>query len=427
MAFIRDSCLIIEYFSMKILITLLLAIAPLAALAQEGGYQGIDLQAPIPGLTRVSNLGEYIAGIYRYSIAVAAILAGVMITIGGLKWLTAAGNAAAIGAAKKTIGGALIGLILVSSSYVILNTINPELVKLRVPAIRSIPRRDLTLTLLGAANCDPGSLGCTCRGNDPETPNACNAGLRCVSTRFIFATDESAVARDIRTGAVVGAGGALITTRSPHLAIIAGTTGVLVAGISSAGQTLYKCTDGRDTSPCDDDEDCQSRHCQEYYHVCYRPPVEMGGICNDDADCASPGECEDSSENIVEALGIQGTPEFCRGQGGAGDRCRANADCARPGTCLKPPDPSAFGRCRVTRAGQTEKNDPCVLTNGGGITPPACLNDNPYSCYYCPTAEEGRRVGGRFWTRLDADVIGNERRVGQCKIADEVRNQRCAD
>ncbi len=79
-----------------------------------------------------SNLPLYIRRIYSFSIGVIAIIAVLMIMIGGLRWIFAAGNTAAIGAARQQIGAAVAGLILALSSYVILNTINPSLTKLQM-------------------------------------------------------------------------------------------------------------------------------------------------------------------------------------------------------------------------------------------------------------------------------------------------------
>lgn len=380
-------------------------------------YEGINLQAPLPGLTAVTDLGQYFQGIYSYSIGLAAILAGIMITIGGLKWLTAAGNAASIGAAKKTIGGALLGMILVLSAYVILNTINPELVSLRLPAIRPVPRTELNMRLLGAANCTPGTLGCTCIDNDPDRPDACAQNLRCVATRFILASNEEAE----RFASIVGAGVGAVVARVPGALI--GSTGGAILAVSQSG-TLYKCTDGRDGSPCDDDEDCQSRQCQNYYHLCFRPPVEIGGMCNSNADCEAGTDCTGSGDLIVRAF--EGTPKFCKGEGAEGEPCRNNNECGRGLTCLRPPDPNAFGRCREQTT-LPEENSPCVLTADGGITPPACGEGNQFTCFYCPAAGEPGTSEGRFWTRLRQESPNAERRVGQCKGDPDMRFERCAN
>ncbi len=98
--------------------------------AQEGGFLNLPF------------LAEYISGLYKYLLAIVGVLAGIMLTIGGVQYLIAAGNKSAIDAALKRIKGALIGLVIALGSYVILFTINPELVRfkaLRIETIRGFP------------------------------------------------------------------------------------------------------------------------------------------------------------------------------------------------------------------------------------------------------------------------------------------------
>jgi len=75
-------------------------------------------------------MGQYIAAVYRYSVGIAAVLAVVMIMVGGFTWLVSGGSPDKIGRAKEFIVSALIGLALALFSYVILYTINPRLVNI---------------------------------------------------------------------------------------------------------------------------------------------------------------------------------------------------------------------------------------------------------------------------------------------------------
>ena len=84
-------------------------------------------------LTSESTLVDLVAYIYNFALAIGGILAFVMLVIGGVRWLASAGAPAAIGTAKKQITTALLGLVLLLASYLILNTLNPELVLLRTP------------------------------------------------------------------------------------------------------------------------------------------------------------------------------------------------------------------------------------------------------------------------------------------------------
>jgi hypothetical protein len=87
----------------------------------------------IAGKTKFIDLGDYLITIYKYAIGLVSIFAVLMIIAGGVQWLTSAGSPEAITSAKKRIFGAIIGLVITYLSYVILYTINPALVSLRLP------------------------------------------------------------------------------------------------------------------------------------------------------------------------------------------------------------------------------------------------------------------------------------------------------
>ncbi len=99
-----------------------------------------SVQIPIPGSgiftgqkITISNdtLGQYIAALYQFFVGALAIVAVVMIMIGGFQWLMAAGSSERVSHAKETILGAVVGLILALTSYLLLYTINPNLVQMK--------------------------------------------------------------------------------------------------------------------------------------------------------------------------------------------------------------------------------------------------------------------------------------------------------
>lgn len=109
--------------------------------AKDEGIK-FKLQTSIPGsefqrgtsITITSEtLPNYIVAIYNYGVGLVAVLAVAMIMFGGFKWIFAAGNAQQIETAKTTIGSAVAGLILVLSSVLLLQTINPKLINLEMP------------------------------------------------------------------------------------------------------------------------------------------------------------------------------------------------------------------------------------------------------------------------------------------------------
>ena len=76
-------------------------------------------------------IADFIKAFFVFFIGAIAIIAAVMIMWGGFLWLTAGGNPNQIGVARTRILNALLGLVLALSSYLILNTVNPTLVKLK--------------------------------------------------------------------------------------------------------------------------------------------------------------------------------------------------------------------------------------------------------------------------------------------------------
>ncbi|MCK5320901.1 hypothetical protein KAJ61_05965 [Candidatus Parcubacteria bacterium] len=86
-------------------------------------------------------IADYIQAIYKYAIGVVAILATVVMMIGGVVWITAGGNQTRVGEAKQYISGSLTGMVLVFCSYMILNTINPDLVKFKPVGIETVDEK----------------------------------------------------------------------------------------------------------------------------------------------------------------------------------------------------------------------------------------------------------------------------------------------
>lgn len=84
---------------------------------------------------KVGDLAGYLGIIYNFMISIVGVVAGVFILVGGFQYLTAGGDAARVSSAKNRIANALIGMVLALSSFVLLNTINPDLVNLKLPKL----------------------------------------------------------------------------------------------------------------------------------------------------------------------------------------------------------------------------------------------------------------------------------------------------
>ncbi len=98
----------------------------------------LALTITLGGLTQVHDPAQYISKLYEWGVSITGILAGIMIMIGGLLYLTAGGSAERVSNAKSYISNALIGLVLAMTSYLLLQTVNPALLGLKFPKVRLI-------------------------------------------------------------------------------------------------------------------------------------------------------------------------------------------------------------------------------------------------------------------------------------------------
>lgn len=107
-------------------------------------------------------IGEYIAAMYKYAIGIVGILSGIMIVVAGLIWLTAGGSAERVTTAKSYIEGALVGLVIALTSYVLLYAINPKLTEFESLKVKFIERIEF-YTQLNVTKADT-------RDPNPEEP-----------------------------------------------------------------------------------------------------------------------------------------------------------------------------------------------------------------------------------------------------------------
>jgi len=104
-------------------------------------------QVTIPGTSDFANqkeiivsdslIGDYISAFFNFAVPGTAILAVVMMMYGGVIWLTSGGSTERISQAKQYISGAISGMVLLLASYLILNTVSPDLVSLQFPTIKN--------------------------------------------------------------------------------------------------------------------------------------------------------------------------------------------------------------------------------------------------------------------------------------------------
>lgn len=107
---------------------LILVMIPFFASAQNSNINYVPL-SPIPGTLegeKVQSITRYLPQIFTLTVQIAAALAVIMITLGGIEYIGSE-SLGTKAAGKKKITNSIIGLLLIIGSWVILNTINPKL------------------------------------------------------------------------------------------------------------------------------------------------------------------------------------------------------------------------------------------------------------------------------------------------------------
>jgi hypothetical protein len=93
----------------------------------------VTINPNIPGTQTVSATqgpGAFVANFYSFALLIAGILALGAIVYGGIKYAASAGNPSAQSDGKEWVLSAIYGLLLLAGAYIILYTINPNLVNL---------------------------------------------------------------------------------------------------------------------------------------------------------------------------------------------------------------------------------------------------------------------------------------------------------
>ena len=119
------------FFVLLSLVLIACIAAPLISQAKA-----LEIKYPkIPGIAKVPNsrstVPEYLAYLYYFSIDIVGVIAFVILVIGGIQYLTAAGSVTKTKAATKTMIGGGTGILIILGAFLALRTINPQLVGLK--------------------------------------------------------------------------------------------------------------------------------------------------------------------------------------------------------------------------------------------------------------------------------------------------------
>jgi len=122
-----------------------------------------------------STICDYLIGLYKYLIGTIAIFAAVALIIGGVIWITSAGSPGRIGIAKSWIASSLTGLALALGAFLLLATINPELVICRYISIDSI--KNITISQSKQPSNNKKQEACKWDSSSNATTAKCDAGF----------------------------------------------------------------------------------------------------------------------------------------------------------------------------------------------------------------------------------------------------------
>lgn len=290
----------------------------------------IDLAVNIGGVAQVQNLGDYIQTIYKYGVSVAGIVAAVTIVIGGFQYMT--GNPKE---GKSKIYRSLLGVTLVFGAYVILLTINPDLVRLQLPKIPLI-KKNVLAACAYTENCFPCgvpyvSLIDKASGTGATGTGQCEFAVSTSATigaRFAVAGNcvgKGCTAKQVTGGTAcssatyrcksVDANTAFACGTKPTAAIDGyacrqciprgqkcnnpGASDECCGGFCTTGNV---CANGEPGDSCDEDNECKGNFCAKSVfssNIC--SPGAIGNPCEKKEDCKQSGFCSTSGGNLCTA------------------------------------------------------------------------------------------------------------------------------
>lgn len=109
------------------------------------------LNVPIGAMKDTRSIADYFANIYNYLLGIAAVIVTVMFIIGGFQYMLSALSSAQAAKGKERMKTSAIGFALLMSAYLILQTVSPATLKMRLP---TLPKTKPLGALLENASCE---------------------------------------------------------------------------------------------------------------------------------------------------------------------------------------------------------------------------------------------------------------------------------
>jgi len=144
----------------------LFLVSNFAVLAQETEGQPLEITYPeVPGLTErptsvKTALPDYVKYLFNFAVMISGLVAFAVLIFGGARYATSAGEPAVMNDAKSQMFAGVLGLVVLLSSYVILTTVNPQLV-----IFRAEPKPLGGVTLYDEPDC-AGNIKAVVRGEE---------------------------------------------------------------------------------------------------------------------------------------------------------------------------------------------------------------------------------------------------------------------
>jgi hypothetical protein len=103
-------------------------------------FAAVTISPAIPGMTTATSVapGFFVAGFYKFALMIGGVLALGAIVYGGFLYATSAGNPSKQSEGREWVMSALLGLLLLAGAYLILYTVNPDLVNLKLPSLTPV-------------------------------------------------------------------------------------------------------------------------------------------------------------------------------------------------------------------------------------------------------------------------------------------------
>lgn len=122
-----------KYLPKILSLTLVIFLGGVLVAHAVGGYtplEALPIGDATKGTTGYESMSSYLAGMMKFLIAIGGVISIVVAIIGGVQRIASGISPSQKADANKRIENALVGLALVLTSYLILNSINPDLVNI---------------------------------------------------------------------------------------------------------------------------------------------------------------------------------------------------------------------------------------------------------------------------------------------------------